>query len=43
MGILLLLTPWGEVVLDAGVDAGVYAFDIEMDNVAKARQKCRHC
>lgn len=35
----LVVDPWGEVVLDAGVDAGVYEFDIEMDNVAKARQK----
>jgi deaminated glutathione amidase len=35
----LVVDPWGEVVLDAGVDAGVYAFNIEMDNVAKARQK----
>jgi len=35
----VVVDPWGEVVLDAGVDAGVYAFDIEMDNVARARQK----
>ena len=35
----LVVDPWGEVVLDAGVDAGVYAFDIEMVNVVKARQK----
>ena len=35
----LVVDPWGEVILDAGADAGVYAFDIEMDNVAKARQK----
>ena len=35
----LVVDPWGEVILDAGTDAGVYAFDIEMDNVAKARQK----
>ena len=35
----LVVDPWGEVTLDAGADAGVYAFDIEMDNVAKARQK----
>lgn len=35
----LVVNPWGEVILDAGTDAGVYAFDIEMDNVAKARQK----
>ncbi|MFT5785494.1 MAG: putative amidohydrolase [Ascidiaceihabitans sp.] len=35
----LVVDPWGEVILDAGTDAGVYAFDIKMDNVAKARQK----
>jgi predicted amidohydrolase len=35
----LVVDPWGEVILDAGTDAGVYAFDIEMVNVAKARQK----
>jgi len=35
----LVVDPWGEVILDAGTDAGVYAFDIEMENVAKARQK----
>lgn len=35
----LVVDPWGEVILDAGTNAGVYAFDIEMVNVAKARQK----
>ena len=35
----LVVDPWGEVILDAGTDAGDYAFDIKMDNVAKARQK----
>ena len=35
----LVVDPWGEVVLDAGVDAGIYAFEIEMVNVTKARQK----
>jgi predicted amidohydrolase len=35
----LVVDPWGEVILDAGTNTGVYAFDIEMDNVAKARQK----
>ena len=35
----LVVSPWGEVLLDAGTSAGVYAFDIEIDNVAKARQK----
>lgn len=35
----LVVDPWGEVILDAGTEAGVYAFDIKMENVAKARQK----
>ena len=35
----LVVDPWGEVILDAGVDAGIYTFDIEMVNVTKARQK----
>jgi predicted amidohydrolase len=35
----LVVDPWGKVILDAGMDAGVYAFEIEMKNVAKARQK----
>ena len=33
----LVVDPWEEVILDVGTDAGVYAFDIKMDNVAKAR------
>ena len=35
----LVVDAWGEVVLDAGTDAGVYALDMGMVNVAKARQK----
>ena len=35
----LVVDPWGKVILDAGMDAGVYAFEIEMKNVARARQK----
>lgn len=35
----LVVDPWGEVILDAGDEAGVYAFDIKLENVAKARQK----
>lgn len=35
----LVVDPWGKVILDAGTDAGVYAFEIKMKNVAKARQK----
>jgi predicted amidohydrolase len=35
----LVVAPWGEVILDAGTDAGVYAFEIDMENVADARRK----
>ena len=35
----LVVAPWGEVILDAGTDAGVYAFEIDMKNVAHARRK----
>ena len=35
----LVVDPWGKGILDAGMDAGVYAFEIEMKNVARARQK----
>ena len=35
----LVVDPWGQVILDAGTDAGVYIFDVKMKNVAKARQK----
>lgn len=35
----LVVDPWGKVILDAGMDTGVYAFEIEMKNVARARQK----
>ena len=35
----LVVAPWGEVILDAGADAGVYAFEIDMQNVADARRK----
>lgn len=35
----LVVAPWGEVILDAGADAGVYAFEMDMENVADARRK----
>lgn len=38
-GHALVVSPWGEVILDAGVNAGVYAFEIDMENVADARRK----
>ncbi len=35
----LVVSPWGEVLLDAGDTAGVYNFALDMDDVAKARGK----
>ena len=35
----LAVDPWGEVVLDAGTEPGVYVFDMELDKVAEARRR----
>ena len=35
----LVVSPWGEVVLDAGNAPGVYVFTFDMSNVADARRK----
>lgn len=35
----LVVDPWGRVRLDAGTDPGVYAFDLDMEQVTKARQR----
>jgi predicted amidohydrolase len=35
----LVVTPWGEVILDAGTDAGVYLFDLDMAQVDAARAR----
>ncbi len=35
----LVVSPWGEVILDAGDAPGVYNFDLNMDDVGAARQK----
>ena len=35
----LVVTPWGEVQLDAGTAPGVYTTVLDMEQVAKARQK----
>jgi len=38
-GHALVVDPWGKVVLDAGRDPGIYIFDMDMENCAKARAK----
>jgi deaminated glutathione amidase len=35
----LVVAPWGEVILDAGEEAGVYHFEMDMDRVADARKR----
>lgn len=35
----LVVAPWGEVILDAGKDPGVYPFDLDMDRVADALKR----
>jgi predicted amidohydrolase len=35
----LAVSPWGEVLLDAGQSQGVHFVDLDMSNVAKARHK----
>lgn len=35
----LIVAPWGEVVLDAGTEPGVYVADLDLGEVAKARGK----
>ncbi|WP_298858887.1 carbon-nitrogen hydrolase family protein [uncultured Sulfitobacter sp.] len=35
----LVVTPWGEVILDAGTDAGVYVFELDIAQVEAARAK----
>ena len=35
----LVVDPWGEVILDAGTDAGVYMFDLDLAQVAHARAR----
>ncbi len=35
----LVVSPWGEVLLDAGQEPGVHLVDLELSDVAKARQK----
>ncbi|EBA08499.1 carbon-nitrogen hydrolase family protein [Sagittula stellata] len=35
----LVVSPWGEVILDAGTTPGVYVVDIDLSEVAEARRK----
>lgn len=35
----LVVSPWGEVLLDAGTDPGVYGFDLEPKSVDDARRR----
>lgn len=35
----LVVDPWGEVLLDAGTEPGIYKFDLDMEKVAQARGK----
>ena len=35
----LVIAPWGEVLLDAGTEPGVYVIDIELDAVDDARRR----
>ena len=35
----LVVDPWGEVLLDAGTEPGVYTFDLDMARVEAARKK----
>lgn len=35
----LVVAPWGEILMDAGEDPGVYIVDLDMEQVSRARQK----
>ncbi|MEM7643977.1 MAG: carbon-nitrogen hydrolase family protein, partial [Pseudomonadota bacterium] len=35
----MVVAPWGEVLLDAGTEPGVYSVDIDLDAVADARAR----
>lgn len=35
----LVVAPWGEVILDAGEEPGVYPFEMDMSRVAEARRR----
>ena len=35
----LVVAPWGEILLDAGTEPGVYKFDLDMEKVVSARKR----
>ncbi len=35
----LVVSPWGEVILDAGTDPGVFMFDLDLEKVEDARRR----
>ncbi|WP_281857260.1 carbon-nitrogen hydrolase family protein [Litoreibacter halocynthiae] len=35
----IVISPWGEVILDAGTDPGMVCAEIDLDDVARARQR----
>lgn len=35
----LVISPWGEVLIDAGVDQGIHIFDLDVSSVTEARRK----
>jgi len=35
----LVVAPWGEVILDAGTDAGVYLFDLDLSQIEATRAR----
>ncbi len=35
----LIVSPWGEVLLDAGTDPGVHVLDLDMEQVAQTRRR----
>ena len=35
----LAVSPWGEVLVDGGTDAGVHVFDMDLNSVHEARKK----
>lgn len=35
----MAISPWGEIIVDAGTDEGVTFVDIDINDVAKARNR----
>ena len=35
----MAISPWGEILIDAGTDPGVHIFDLNVNSVHEARRK----